>query len=242
MAQALIPRPLPGDGEDVHWALTTAASLQRRGELHEALRWLRRAVAAAADSAHDVRAIELGRSAADFEHAIEGAPTQEGRGNSSAHSTLEVLSRPLALDGLDEPTHVDSRPPPAQFATDEITLVPFTQKAAGIDDLSSQIQARLSKNAAARARVGTDTVDEDGITMNAPTPLSDLPPSSGGATMVDSLRVAVLGSSDGDPRIIALPPGGRAPDGAALALLVPLSKQDGAKVVHLLEAARRGRR
>ncbi|NUO49529.1 MAG: hypothetical protein HOV80_11800 [Polyangiaceae bacterium] len=60
-----IPKPLPDDDEDVHWALSTATALWARGEAQEALKWLRRAAETASDQNKDERALALYKAAAD---------------------------------------------------------------------------------------------------------------------------------------------------------------------------------
>ena len=60
------PPPLDTDAEDVAWALQTAESLWKRGELADALHWVRRAVTAANDAEDDDRALSLARSAAEL--------------------------------------------------------------------------------------------------------------------------------------------------------------------------------
>src|SRR5262245_23805725 len=105
MGEFVIPPPEEGDGEDVHWALTTAASLQASGDYPEALRWLRRAVTAALASSHDGRAIELGRCAAELEEALAGAPTDRGHQRDTmpeeipapVNKTMRIESRPVPI-------------------------------------------------------------------------------------------------------------------------------------------------
>jgi hypothetical protein len=149
-----IPQPLDSDHEDVHWALSTAQSLAAQGDNDEALRWLRKAVSAAVACRHDRRAMELGRWAAQFEDSLGLALTQRGPSAQQKTSHRETPRRQVAtppfdpevtetdararLD-LDCPTHVD----PVRstlvvedtfsddfVADSEITLVPFTMKAA----------------------------------------------------------------------------------------------------------------
>jgi len=162
MGASEIPAPREDDCEDVHWALTTARSLRGRGEPAEALRWLRRAVGAAVAADRDARAIALGKAAADLQEALGGARTEPGAAVAAAGRTVASGAAPIStevappapfaavgipIDGLDEPTHVDSRPPaplrresrtasvagsgePGRPVSDEITLIPGTKKAA----------------------------------------------------------------------------------------------------------------
>jgi hypothetical protein len=72
----LLPGPDPNDSEDVTVALQTARALQKKGDLRESLRWLRRAADAAGVDGNDRRALVLARAAADMTTLIgasEGA-------------------------------------------------------------------------------------------------------------------------------------------------------------------------
>jgi hypothetical protein len=62
----LLPGPDPSDSEDVTVALQTARALQKKGDLRESLRWLRRAADAAGGDGNDRRALVLARAAADM--------------------------------------------------------------------------------------------------------------------------------------------------------------------------------
>jgi hypothetical protein len=255
MAELLIPPPEAGDGEDVHWALTTAASLHARGDYPEALRWLRRAVASAVASSNDGRAIELGRRAAELEEALSAASTDRSRDTMPeevdaaaqlAHNnkTLRVDSRPVPFDGLDEVTYVD---PP-----DEITHIPFTQKAAGMEHprgtpLPPEVFSTIPEaGAVTRDALGMNrypSEEETTVAMKgAPVmdePSSDTgPPHTAVPPAVEPRRVALLASADGDARIIPLSPGSQAPDGSAVALLFPVTKQDAHRIAHLLGTRR----
>jgi hypothetical protein len=66
----LLPAPDPSDSDDVVVALQTARALQRKGDLRESLRWIRRAADAAGDEGNDRRALALARAAADMTSLI----------------------------------------------------------------------------------------------------------------------------------------------------------------------------
>ncbi len=303
MADQSIPSPRDGDSEDVHWALTTAASLQAQGEHVEALRWLRRAVEAAAEASNDGRAIELGKRAADLAQVLGGAPTHRGSSKtvepdqqglmphglglpdaSSGPVKVDQARRPL-MDDLDEPTHVDSRPPlevaaevlsrvaesrvghaaaEAARLKEEITLIPGTKKAAGIEsavevaraayarvgDAPGEVDRRPTSPAPA-PRTADGDADDDGSEV---TESMELPPNIAeiideaeaartevgsttlrAATSVDARRVALVQIFDGGgPRVLPLAPGESAPAGAAVALLVPASPEDDRRVASML--------
>lgn len=158
MGQSAFPAPRDDDHEDVHWALTTAQSLHSQGDNVEALRWVRKAVAAAVARDHDGRAIELGRVAAELEDSLGVATTQRGKGTrqvteaAAEEPTLKSVARTVTfeehgaldehggfadqlVDDLDSPTYVDPAKPARSVAVEsEPTLVPFTQASAGSDD------------------------------------------------------------------------------------------------------------
>ena len=171
MAAAPFPAPRDDDPEDVHWALTTAVSLQARGDLGEALRWLRKAVAAAVACDCDTRAIELGRCAADLEDCLAVAPTGRGDeldvatdpdGVPSAFARLELGRLTLdsvVEDDLDPPTHVDVRrhhPEPPSSAPDTGSQVAPTPRIAehGEGEMSSTGAPFTVKAAGVTSSVG----------------------------------------------------------------------------------------
>jgi hypothetical protein len=74
-AELAFPAPEPSDTEDVAWTLQTAGTMWARGDVHEAVRWLRRAAEAAGDSGNDERALKLARAAADLTQATNLPPS-----------------------------------------------------------------------------------------------------------------------------------------------------------------------
>jgi hypothetical protein len=68
------PGPEPSDPEDVAWTLQTAGTMWARGEVEEAVRWLRRAAEAAGENGNDLRAVDLARAAADLTSSVGSAP------------------------------------------------------------------------------------------------------------------------------------------------------------------------
>jgi len=68
---AKIPPVIDSDTDDVAWALQTAATLADRGEIQNALVWLRRAVVAAEND--PPRSLELASAAADLADALDCA-------------------------------------------------------------------------------------------------------------------------------------------------------------------------
>ncbi len=70
-ANLAVPSPESGDIDDVVLGLETASALWRSGEALDAIRWVRRAAEAAAESGDDMRALTLARAAADLTTARE---------------------------------------------------------------------------------------------------------------------------------------------------------------------------
>ena len=72
-------QPFPGpeafDSEDVLLALETAQALRAKGDLREAIRWIRRAADAAEQDGNDLRAVALARAAADLTTEIGASVT-----------------------------------------------------------------------------------------------------------------------------------------------------------------------
>ena len=60
------PQALPNDPEDVAWALSTGQAMWSRGDIPEAIRWIKRASESASDAGADDRAFALARAAADL--------------------------------------------------------------------------------------------------------------------------------------------------------------------------------
>jgi hypothetical protein len=65
------PNPLPDDPKTVVMALETGHSEWGRGDLNEAVRWIRRAADAAEAAGNDLRALSLARMAADLKSTLE---------------------------------------------------------------------------------------------------------------------------------------------------------------------------
>ncbi len=169
---SLIPQPMDTDTEDVHWALTTATSLQAQGDNAEALRWLRKAVSAAVASDNDTRAIQLGRCAATLEASLGAAATQRGNLQNRLNA-INQLSGHAPVDAdtfdLDQPTFVDSTARTMVLEEDtvisstdgDITLVPFTQKTdSGARHTPPPPAARQPRPPAASPRAQTLQVDQ----------------------------------------------------------------------------------
>jgi hypothetical protein len=71
-----IPRSQSDDNEDISWALSTAEAMWSRGDLIDAIKWVRRAAEAASDAEQDQRALDLAKAAADLQNQVGGASAQ----------------------------------------------------------------------------------------------------------------------------------------------------------------------
>jgi hypothetical protein len=88
----LLPGVDPSDSDDVTVALQTARALQKKGDLHESLRWLRRAADAAERDGNDRRAVALARAAADLTSLI-GTSEKTGTPTPPPSSPLAVTAK-----------------------------------------------------------------------------------------------------------------------------------------------------
>ena len=104
------------DSEDVHWALSAAATMWESGDDVEALKWLRRAASTAADRDADLRALELFKMAADI------ASELDARSRSMAADAATELARKAQArrGGLGSDSTIVPRVPPEP----EVTLAP----------------------------------------------------------------------------------------------------------------------
>ena len=82
------PNPADADLEEVHCSLSVGAALWARGDGEEALKWLRRAAEAAADSDADRRAVELFKNRTD----IGELKLAKARTRSRQHRTIGLCA------------------------------------------------------------------------------------------------------------------------------------------------------
>ncbi len=75
---AAIPQAQTDDNEDISWALSTAEAMWSRGDLIDAIKWVRRAAEAAGDAEQDERALELAKAAAELQNEVGGIRDQPG--------------------------------------------------------------------------------------------------------------------------------------------------------------------
>ncbi len=87
------------DSDDVRWALETANAVWGRGDIREALQWIRRAAEAAAEVGADMRAVHLAKSAADLRGLLDVPRTA-----------------PPPAAGIDVDVEIPPSPPPSELA------------------------------------------------------------------------------------------------------------------------------
>ena len=107
-----IPGPRDDDPEEVSDKLSIAAAMWARGETADAISWLRRAAASAADVEADDRALELAKAAADLQQAAAAAPPAKAPMN----STAPTGTRPATVAPPSKPAS-PPKPPPSRGPT-----------------------------------------------------------------------------------------------------------------------------
>lgn len=85
-----IPQPTASDPEDVSWALSTAEAMWARGDVAEAVKWLRRGAEAASEAEADERALELAKAAANLASRVPRRSNPSMSLGSSAAALLEA--------------------------------------------------------------------------------------------------------------------------------------------------------
>jgi hypothetical protein len=75
MSEPGFPAPAASDAEPVSLALETASALWGKGDVREALRWLRRAAETAGALGDDLRAVGLARAAAELTAELQIPPS-----------------------------------------------------------------------------------------------------------------------------------------------------------------------
>lgn len=103
--ELLTPKPAASDSDQVRQALEKAASLETRGDLRDAVRWLRHAADLAEKGGDDTRVLVLARAAADLSnHAAPAsipAPSAPPRPTVAAprDRTMRIGSIRIAFSG-----------------------------------------------------------------------------------------------------------------------------------------------
>jgi len=112
-----IPQPTASDPEDVSWALSTAEAMWARGDVAEAVKWLRRGAEAASEAEADERALELAKAAANLAARVPRR-SNPGMGQvSSAAALLEATPQAAPTAPLAPAKKLGSSLPPMPGAT-----------------------------------------------------------------------------------------------------------------------------
>ncbi len=119
MTDAEFPSPEATDPEDVVWALQTAGTMYARGDVREAVRWLRRGAEAAGESGNDLRALALARRAADL---------------AATHQVQPSVPPPPPASDADQTSRMAAAPPVSN--PDNPALVPADDAEGGESDLT----------------------------------------------------------------------------------------------------------
>ncbi len=102
MSEPGFPAPSANDAEPVSLALETASALWGKGDVREALRWLRRAAETAGALGDDLRAVGLARAAAELTAELQIPPSIPPPGlprEASAPFSAPAPTQPAAMIG-----------------------------------------------------------------------------------------------------------------------------------------------
>lgn len=107
-----IPTPIATDPEDVSWALSTAEAMWSRGDVAEAVKWLRRGAEAASEAEADERALTLAKAAANLSTRVGRRTTSSAsHPSASAAALLEATPQAAAAAPSNAPSPASARPP-----------------------------------------------------------------------------------------------------------------------------------
>jgi hypothetical protein len=227
MAPTGFPSPQPDDAEDVVLALDLGRSLWTKGDTREALRWLRRAAAAAEATGNDIRGVRLAAVAADIatEFAITSItpPPPPVARKSSGPPPLPRSAPPPVPNPTPRPPPVpEPTPPPVRVSTKPPVRVstkppplppapppPSTPPPVDTVPPPVELSEAAQHNTASSLPPVALHADDDGAE-----------PRRGRANALRSYRVFVEQAPDGGLKVHPLRDGARPPAGAREAILV----------------------
>src|SRR5690606_10525447 len=96
------PSPLPGDPKAVVVALETGSAQWGKGELDDAVRWIRRAAEAAEAAGDDLRALSLARLAADLKSSLDVPPAIAIRDEAAALASFDDFNDKTIVESISE--------------------------------------------------------------------------------------------------------------------------------------------
>jgi hypothetical protein len=210
-----IPETRDGDDEEVRWALSAAAHLFDGREHGEALRWLRKAAAAAEQAGDGARAEELFAAATRLagELGLGSQRPPDGDPPPTALPRPAVPRRPKpTLQGIAPPA-VAQAPKTEAETEDEPTLAAVDVDETGsIGDISLHSLVETTGESSGAERGEGETTVQRGGKKRLP---------------LAPLRVAVMqGGRGAHPFIMLLPKGCPPPEGAALGWITFATQHD----------------
>jgi hypothetical protein len=151
------PNALSDDPKTVVMALETGKTEWNRGDLHEAVRWIRRAADAAEAAGNDMRALSLARMAADLKSSLELpativpprdegaalAPFDDFNDKTIVDSPVALFAqKPLApVSDPDDTFESESESKPARATNGHAAVVPRLKKRTALRVAVSAISA-----------------------------------------------------------------------------------------------------
>jgi hypothetical protein len=229
MATMDFPTPQSDDAEDVLLALELGNSLWGKGDVREAVRWLRRAAAAAEAAGNDIRGVRLAAVAADIvtEFSITSMtppPPPAARRSSgpppfppsAPHPLPEPTPPPVRVSTKPPPlpSHPSPTPPPVRASTRPPPL-PVSQRPSPtpppVERAADRVEATPAPSYASESSLppAVSHTDDGGAgTRRART------------SALRSYRVYVEQSPDGGIKVHARREGDKPPPGAREAILV----------------------
>jgi hypothetical protein len=223
-SKLVYPAPEFGDQTSVAKALEAGGAEWRRGDVREAVRWLRRAAEAAEAHGNDLRAVGLARVAADFMTKLEISP------DSSPRDEASVLA---SFDDFNDQTIVDSPAIVTARAMQQsgVALLQGLEPASSPEPGSSPEPASNPEAASSpTSTAGSKSVPAPPRPDKSVKPRAPLKPVAVSAPRSRrALRVAVVRPKSGGRSLVAevLDEGAPLPPGASEALLVWLDPDAG---------------
>ncbi len=154
------PQALPNDPEDVAWALSTGQAMWSRGDVLEAIRWVKRASESASDAGADDRAFALARAAADLKMSsgllsVTPAPPEVAPAIPVIPAPPPPLASPQRPAAFAPPSHPPSQRPPGNPPV----RIPTATPSPGISEKRP-------------AKIGATTLPSAGVPSPKPKPAS----------------------------------------------------------------------
>lgn len=153
------PNAQADDPKTVVMALETGKNEWNRGDLHEAVRWIRRAADAAEAAGNDMRALSLARMAADLKSSLElPATIVPPRDEAAALAPFDDFNDKTIVDS---PVALFAQKPLASVSDPDDTFESESEsKPARVSNGHAPTAARLRKRTALRVAVSAITASD----------------------------------------------------------------------------------